>query len=70
MKIKFAKDIVNDIKARGEISVPSGYVTGESFEKWLYAKDDISEDLSMESLADIDYMLSYNTFSEELGDAA
>lgn len=36
--IKFAVEIVEDIKKRGNIEVPEGYVTGESFEKWLYER--------------------------------
>ena len=39
MAIKFATDIINEIKARGSINVPQGYITGEAFEKWLYQDD-------------------------------
>lgn len=35
MDIKFAEDIVREIKKRGEVSVPEGYVTGEEHEKWM-----------------------------------
>lgn len=35
MAIKFARDIVKQIRERGPIKVPDGCVTGEAFEKWL-----------------------------------
>lgn len=37
MNIKFAEEIVEEMNARGQISVPEGYVTGEEFEKWMCA---------------------------------
>lgn len=36
--VKFANDIIKEIKIRGSIEVPKGYITGESFEKWLCAE--------------------------------
>ncbi|MBQ4523440.1 MAG: hypothetical protein IJA10_10905 [Lachnospiraceae bacterium] len=39
MSIKFADEIVKEIKDRGEIQVQEGYVTGEEFEKWLIDKN-------------------------------
>ncbi len=36
MGIKFAMDIIKEIEKRGPITVPSGYVTGEAYEEWLY----------------------------------
>lgn len=38
-RIKLAKEIIEEIKERGPISIPKGYVTGEAFEKWLYGND-------------------------------
>lgn len=40
MEIKFAKDIIKKIQKRGSVTIPNGYVTGESFEKWLRRKKD------------------------------
>ena len=42
MGIKFAMDIIKEIEKRGAITVPSGYVTGEVYEEWLY--DDLDEE--------------------------
>ena len=36
MSIKLADEIVKEIKERGQIQIPDGYVTGEEYEKWLY----------------------------------
>lgn len=36
MAVKFANDIVKEIRERGNIEVPEGYVTGEAFEEWLH----------------------------------
>lgn len=33
--IKYANQIIKEIKERGHIQVSNGYVTGEEFEKWL-----------------------------------
>ena len=35
MAIKFAKDIIEQINARGPITVSDDCVTGEAFERWL-----------------------------------
>lgn len=35
MGIKFAKDVVKQIKERGPIKIPNGSVTGEDFQQWL-----------------------------------
>lgn len=40
MAIKFAKDIIEEIKKRSSVTIPNGYVTGEAFEKWLRRKRD------------------------------
>lgn len=40
MTIKFAKDIIKVMQKRGSVAIPKGYVTGESFEKWLRSKKD------------------------------
>lgn len=44
MSIKYANDIIEEIKKRGPISVPYGFVTGEEFEKWLYENSNSLED--------------------------
>lgn len=36
--MKFATEIVKEIKKRGNVNVSKGCVTGESFEKWLYER--------------------------------
>ena len=36
MAVKFADEIVKEIRERGSIEVPEGYFTGEAFEEWLY----------------------------------
>lgn len=36
MAIKYADEIIKDIKERGEIKVPDDCVTGEEYENWLY----------------------------------
>lgn len=38
--IKTAQDIVEDMKARGQINVPDGCVTEEEFEEWLCKNGD------------------------------
>ena len=63
MAIKFATDIINEIKARGSINVPQGYITGEAFEKWLYQDDIFIVDTTsthgiVEEYIDLDYGLS------------
>ena len=37
MSVKFADEIVKEIKELGQIQT-DGYVTGESYEEWLYDK--------------------------------
>jgi len=37
--MKLAKEIVEDMNARGPITKPKNCVTGEEFEKWLYEDD-------------------------------
>ena len=44
MSIKFADEIVKEIKERGQIQIPDGYVTGEDYEKWLYDEAVNSDD--------------------------
>lgn len=44
MSIKYANDIIEEIKKRGSILVPYGFVTGEEFEKWLYENSSSLED--------------------------
>lgn len=39
MRVKYAKDIIKEIQARGSIQVPEGYITGEAFEEWLEGKE-------------------------------
>lgn len=39
MSLKLANEIAKDIKDRGKIQIPDGYVNGEEFEKWLRNKD-------------------------------
>lgn len=55
--MKFAKDIIKDIEKRGVISVSEGYVTGESFERWL--RQDIMERLTKYSGDRIDCNVKY-----------
>lgn len=39
MRVKYAKDIIKEIQARGSIQVPEGYITGEAFEEWVEGKE-------------------------------
>ena len=39
MSIKFARQIVEEMDSRGQISVPDGCVTGEEHEEWLLEQD-------------------------------
>lgn len=41
--MKLAKDVIKDMRKRGSVSIPEGYVTGESFEKWLRRKENPME---------------------------
>ena len=47
MGIKFAKDIVKEIEARGSIKVPDNCVTGETFEKWLCEEKNKMNDIKI-----------------------
>lgn len=42
MSIKFADEIVKEIKERGQIQTPEGCVTGEEYEKWLYNDEPVN----------------------------
>ena len=73
MAIKFANDIIKEIRERGSIEVPEGYFTGEAFEEWLYEEifiklsdsmDIKSKDMIMPS------SVGLNFFSENYGEAA
>lgn len=71
MGIKFAMDIIKEIEKRGSITVPSGYVTGEAFEEWLY--EDITMDSKVErslktTIIKVDWY--ENVYLENYGDAA
>lgn len=75
MAVKFADEIVKEIRERGSIEVPEGYFTGEAFEEWLYKNEDIlikvsdnidinGKDMIMPSYAGLDI------FCENYGEAA
>lgn len=71
MGIKFAMDIIKEIEKRGSITVPSGYVTGEAFEEWMY--EDIAMDSKVEcslkaTIIKVDWY--ENAYVENYGDAA
>ena len=71
MGIKFAMDIIKEIEKRGPITVPSGYVTGEAYEEWLY--EDIAMDSrrgSSLSATSIKIELYENAYDENYGEAA
>lgn len=73
MAVKFADEIVKEIRERGSIEVPEGYFTGEAFEEWLY-KEEIHVELSNSMDIRKDIILSsfegLNFFSENYGEAA
>lgn len=46
MRVKYAKDIIKEIQARGSIQVPEGYITGEAFEEWLKGKESFGMSIS------------------------
>jgi len=50
MKIKFADEIVKEMRERGDICVPNGSITGEDFEKWLYEEDKELEEIENERI--------------------
>lgn len=35
MSFKFADEVIDEIKARGQVEIPDGSVSGEEFEEWL-----------------------------------
>lgn len=75
MAIKFAQDIVREIRERGSIEVPEGYVTGEDFENWLYGEEQIFMDAfenvnESEKNTIMPTHTKLNRFYENYGDAA
>lgn len=73
MAIKFATDIINEIKARGSINVPQGYITGEAFEKWLYQDDIFILDTTSTEKKSPNFMnmvSENNEYKEDYGEAA
>ncbi len=40
MAIKFANELVKEIRKNGGAKVSEGYITGEAFENWLYEKNE------------------------------
>ena len=74
MAIKFAEDIVKEIRERGSIEVPKGYVTGEAFEEWLY-KETVFIELADDTIAIgtdtiMPVSVGLDFFSENYGEAA
>ena len=74
MAIKFAEDIVKEIRERGSIEVPEGYVTGEAFEEWLY-KETVFIELADDTIAIgtdtiMPVSVGFDFFSENYGEAA
>lgn len=41
MAIRFASEIIKEIKEREPIIASATYANGDEFEKWLYGEDDI-----------------------------
>lgn len=35
MTFKFADEVIDEIKTRGQVEIPEGCVSGEEFEEWL-----------------------------------
>lgn len=73
MAIKFANDIVREIRERGSIEVPEGYFTGEAFEEWLYEEIliKLSDSMNINRKDMImPFSVGLNTFSENYGEAA
>lgn len=73
MAIKFANEIVKEIRERGSIEVPEGYFTGEAFEEWLYEEIFIELSDSMELNGNdiiMPFPVGLNFFSENYGEAA
>ncbi len=73
MAIKFANDIVKEIRERGSIEVPKGYFTGEAFEEWLhdeiFIKLSDSMDINRKDMI-MSFYVGLNFFSENYGEAA
>lgn len=70
MSIKFAKEIVNEIKKRGAIKIPEGNVSGEEFEKWLmfdYYMDSMCETTTEKVIVASNQI---NEFTDNYGEAA
>lgn len=38
MSFKFADEVIDEIKARGQVEIPDGSVSGEEFEEWLHSE--------------------------------
>lgn len=74
MAIKFAEDIVKEIRERGNIEVPEGYVTGEAFEEWLYKGTVLIELVDDTAVSDTDTIMPVSVgldfFPENYGEAA
>lgn len=76
MAIKFADEIVKEIRERGSIEVPEGYFTGEAFEEWLYKeKEKVFIELSDSTNIKIKNTIipvsaGLNFFTENYGEAA
>ena len=75
MAIKFADEIVKEIRERGSIEVPKGYFTGEAFEEWLYKgkeKDlfELSDSTEIRIKTTISVSTRLNLFTENYGEAA
>lgn len=75
MAIKFADEIVKEIRERGSIEGPKGYFTGEVFEEWLYKgkeKDffELSDSTEIRIKTTISVSTRLNLFTENYGEAA
>lgn len=40
MPIKFANEVVQEIRQRGTINMPEGYINGEAYEECTYERKD------------------------------
>lgn len=74
MAIKFADEIVKEIRERGSIEVPEGYFTGEAFEEWLYKekifiKQPDSTDVGKKDIIMPASKKEFNFFHENYGEA-
>lgn len=74
MAIKFADEIVKEIRERGSIEVPEGYFTGEAFEEWLYKDQIFVELFDSVGISAKDTIMPdsdrFNFFLESYGEAA